>query len=263
VSVVERFESVHLQAFTREISPSIVRCELTHLSRVAIDVARARAQHRAYESILEALGYAVTRLPADDDMPDSVFIEDTAVVLPDVAIITRPGAAARGRETEAVAEALAPLRPLVLMTPPATLDGGDVLVVGRTLFVGRTTRTNQAGIDQLTEAAAPFGYQIVTAEPRGCLHLKSAATALDESTVLLDPRCLSAGVMAGLTCLTIDAAEPGAANVLSAAGRVLCAAASPRTADRISRAGFEVMLVETSEVAKAEGALTCCSLLID
>jgi dimethylargininase len=250
-------------AFTREISGAISRCELTHISRVPIDLARARAQHRAYEAALESLGCRVIRLPADDDMADSVFIEDTAVVLPDIAIITRPGAESRRKETAAVADALAPLRSLRLMTPPATLDGGDVVVVGRTMYVGRTRRTNDAGVERLREAAAPFGYRVAVLEPRGCLHLKSAATALDESTVLIDPRCLSAGVMAGFTCLTIDPAEPGAANVLSVAGRVLCAAASPRTADRISRAGFEVLLVETSELAKAEGALTCCSLLVD
>lgn len=250
-------------ALTREISPAIVRCELTHVPRVPIDIARARVQHRAYESVLESLGCRVTRLPADDEMPDSVFIEDTAVVLPDVAIITRPGAASRERETEAVAEALAPLRPLVLMTPPATLDGGDVLVSGHTMFVGRTARTNAAGIGQLTQAAAPFGYRMVVVEPRGCLHLKSAATSLDDSTLLIDPRRVSPDAMSGFRCLEIDPSEPGAANVLAVARRVLCAAQFPRTADRLSRDRFEIVLVHADELAKAEGALTCCSVLVE
>jgi dimethylargininase len=250
-------------AVTRDISPAIVRCELTHVPRVTIDIARARQQHRRYESVLESLGCRVMRLPAADDMPDSVFIEDTAVVLPNVAIITRPGATSRERETEAVAEALAPHRPLVLMTPPATLDGGDVLVSGRTVFVGRTARTNETGIEQLTEAATPFGYRMVTVEPRGCLHLKSAATRLDDSTLLINPSWISPGVMSKFECLEIDPSEPGAANVLSVGGRIVCAAAYPRTADRLSRSGFEIVLADADELAKAKGALTCCSVIFD
>jgi dimethylargininase len=250
-------------AFTREISPAIVRCELTHLKRVPIDLARARIQHRAYESTLESLGCTVRRLPSGTDMPDSVFIEDTAVVLDAVAIITQPGAESRRRETDAVADALAPLRPLVLMTPPATLDGGDVLVVGRTVFVGRTARTNEAGIDQLRESATPFRYRIVIVEPRGCLHLKSAVTALDGQTVLINPLWVTGTALAGFRCLEVDPMEQGAANVLTVADRIICPAAYPRTADRLSRAGFAVITLEADELAKAEGALTCCSVLVE
>jgi dimethylargininase len=251
-----------LVALTRAISTAIANCELTHAPRVPLDVVRARAQHRMYEETLTSLGCTVTRLAAGDDMPDSVFIEDTAVVLPDVAIITRPGAESRRGETDAVAEVLAQLRPLVLMTPPATLDGGDVLVVRRTIFVGRTARTNAAGVEQLREAAMPFGYDVIPVEPRGCLHLKSAVTALDEHTVLINPAWVSADSLAGFTCLEVDPSEPGAANVLSLSGRVVCAAAYPRTADRLSRAKFEIVTVEADELAKAEGALTCCSVIV-
>jgi dimethylargininase len=212
--------------------------------------------------MLESVGYAVTRLPADDEMADSVFVEDTAVVLPDVAIIARPGAASRRRETAAVADALSALRPLVLMTPPATLDGGDVVVAGRTAFVGRTSRTNDEGIKQFREAAAPFGYEIVVVEPSGCLHLKSAVTALDERTVLINPRWVESRVLAGVRCLEVDPDEPAAANVLSVAGRIICPAAHPRTAERLARHGFAVAPLDADELAKAEGALTCCSLLV-
>jgi dimethylargininase len=250
-------------ALTREISPAIVRCELTHLARAPIDLARARAQHRAYEAMLESAGYAVTRLPADDEMADSVFVEDTAIVLPDVAIITRPGAESRRRETDAVADALAAMRPLVLMTPPATLDGGDVLVAGRTVFVGRTSRTNDGGIEQFRDAAAPFGYTILVVKPRGCLHLKSAVTALDQRTVLINPRSVERDALAGMRCLDVDPEEPAAANVLSVAGRIICSAAYPRTAERLSRDGFAVVPLDVDELAKAEGALTCCSLLVE
>jgi dimethylargininase len=250
-------------AITREVSAAIVRCELTHLQRAPIDVTRAQAQHRAYEMALESLGCEIRRLPADPDMPDSVFIEDTAVVLPDVAIVTRPGAGSRRREIDAVADALALVRPLVLMTPPATLDGGDVLVVDRTVFVGRSTRTNDAGIEQLREAVTPFGCTVVAIETRGCLHLKSAVTALDPATLLMNPVWVPRDSLRGFAAVDVDPSEPSAANVVSIRRRVLAAAAYPRTAERLSRAGFDVTIVEADELAKAEGALTCCSLLVE
>src|SRR5947207_3042963 len=141
-----------LIAITREISPAIVRCELTHLTRVPIDLDRARAQHAAYERALAAMGCTVERLETGDAMPDSVFIEDTAIVFDELAIVTRPGAESRRGETEAVAQALQPRRPLIRIEPPATIDGGDVLVAGRAVFVGRTGRTNAAAVEQLRRA---------------------------------------------------------------------------------------------------------------
>ena len=163
-------------ALTREISPALADCELTHLAREPVDVARARRQHAVYEQALAALGCTVHRLAAGDDMPDSVFIEDTAVVVDEVAVITRPGAPSRRAETAAVADALAPYRPLVRIDPPGTLDGGDVLVAGRTVFAGRSARTNDAGIEQLRGALAGFGYTVQAVPVDGCLHLKTAAT---------------------------------------------------------------------------------------
>jgi dimethylargininase len=249
-------------AFTRDISPALARCELTHVERTPIDLVRAHAQHRAYEQALQSLGCEVTRLPADDDMPDSVFIEDTAVVLPDLAVVTRPGAESRRRECDTVADALAAVRPLVLMTPPATLDGGDVLVADRTVFVGRSTRTNDAGIEQLREAVTPFGYTIVVVQPRGCLHLKSAVTMVDSKTLLLNPAWVTSDAFRAFSCISVDPSEAGAANVVSIGGRLICAAAYPRTTELLSRAGNVVTVVEVDELAKAEGALTCCSLLV-
>jgi dimethylargininase len=249
-------------ALTREVSPAIVRCELTHLARAPLDLVRARAQHRDYERALVAAGCRVQRLPAGDGMPDSVFIEDTAVVLPEVAVLARPGAVSRRIEVPAVAEALAPHRLLAWMEEPATLDGGDVLVLGRTVFVGRSTRTNAVGVAQLEAILAPFGYALTAVETRGCLHLKSAVTALDDRTVLFNREWVSPEVFGGFDCVGIDPREPGAANVVSVGGWVICATAYPRTSDRLARRGLAVISIDAGELAKAEGALTCGSLLV-
>jgi dimethylargininase len=249
-------------ALTRDVSDAIVRCELTHVPREPIDVALARVQHEEYERALESLGCTVCRLPADDTMPDSVFIEDTAVVLPELAIVARPGAESRRREVAAVREALAPLRRLFDIEDPGTLDGGDVLVAGRAIFAGRSTRTNDAGIEQLRRATAPHGYTLHAVLTSGCLHLKSAATALNPETVLLNPAWIAPRVFAGYDCIDIDPAEAAAANVVSVNGRLIAGAAFTRTAERLECRGFEVVRVDARELARAEGALTCCSLLV-
>lgn len=249
-------------ALTRGVSDAIVRCELTHVPREPIDVALARVQHQEYERALESLGCTVCRLPADDTMPDSVFIEDTAVVLPEVAIVARPGAESRRHEVAAVREALVPLRAIVDIEEPGTLDGGDVLVAGRAIFVGRSTRTNDAGIQQLRRAAAPHGYTVHSVLTSGCLHLKSAATALNPETVLVNPALIARSVFAAYDCIDVDPSETAAANVVSVNGRLIAGAVFTRTRERLERRGFSVVRVDARELARAEGALTCCSLLV-
>jgi dimethylargininase len=250
-------------AITREVSPSIAACELTHRAREPIDVNRARSQHVDYERALEHLGCAIRRLTAGADMPDSVFVEDIAVVLDEVAVVTCPGALSRRREVAAVAEALSRYRAVVQMEMPATMDGGDVLVVGRTIFVGRTSRTNGAGIERLRNAVQPFGYSVTPASVRECLHLKSAITALDDQTLLVNPRWASEEEFKRFELLDVDLSEPAAANVVRVGGDLLCAAAFPRTRERLERRGFRVTSVDVSELAKAEGAVTCCSLIFN
>jgi len=249
-------------ALTREISSAIGLCQLTHLAREPIDLLLARAQHQAYERALERLRCAVQRLPADETMPDSVFIEDTAVVLPEIAIIARPGAEARRLEVTAVAAALEPLRRLFHIGSPGTLDGGDVLAIGRTIFVGRSTRTNDAGVEQLRAAVAPFGYAVEPVSTSGCLHLKSAVTAIDERTVLINPRWVSREPFQACRQIDVDPSEPGAANIVSVGGQVIAAASFPLTCARLEEHGLRVTRVDASELAKAEGALTCCSVLV-
>lgn len=252
-----------LIALTRAVSPTLAACELTHIERAPIDVERARAQHDAYEDCLRALGCDVRRLPPEPAMPDAVFVEDTAVVLPELALITHPGAASRRGETASAAAALQAFRPLVRIQPPATLDGGDVLVAGRRVFVGRSTRTTAAAVEQMRAALGPLGYEVRALPVSGVLHLKSAATAVAPGMVLVNPRWADARAFAGLETIEVDPREPRGANALNVAGTVVYAADFPRTRERLESRGLRVRIVEMDELAKAEAAVTCCSLLFE
>ena len=252
-----------LIAVTREISPSIQNCELTHLQREPIDLDRARAQHRQYEQCLSDLGCKIVSLPAEPELPDSVFVEDTAIVLDELAVITRPGAVSRRPETASVAAALAPWRPLFHLGPPGTLDGGDVLVAGRRVFVGRSLRSDEAGYGQLRDLLAPRGYTVVPVPVRGCLHLKSAVTAVAADRLLVNPAWVDGSVFAGLGTVDVDPAEPHAANALRIGDSIVFPAAFERTRRRLEGAGIGVVTVDISELARAEGAVTCCSLVFE
>ncbi len=249
-------------ALTREVSPRIVECELVHLARTPIDVGRARSQHAEYERALRSMGVDVRRVAPAPDHPDAVFLEDAAVVLDEVAVITRPGALSRRGELAAVEEGLRPLRKLARITEPGTVDGGDVLVAGRRVFVGRTSRTNEEGITQMRRLLAPFGYTVEGVAVTGCLHLKSAATAIDDATLLANPAWVSPEALAALELVTVDPAEPMAANIVRVGDRHLYARSYPRTLDRLIARGLSPTLVDADELAKAEGAVTCCSLLV-
>lgn len=252
-----------LTALTRDISASLASCELTHLPRVTIDLARARAQHREYEQALADAGCRVERLPSSPDMPDSVFVEDIAIAFDELAIVTRPGAESRRNEVPGVASALEPHRRLHFIVPPATLDGGDVLVAGRRVFVGRSSRTNADAITQVRNILAPHGYTVCAAMVRGCLHLKSAVTAVADDVLLMNPEWIARDAFNGFHIVEIDAAEPMAANALLVKDVVIYPSAFPRTAERLARRGLNVRTVDASELAKAEGAVTCCSVIFE
>jgi len=243
------------------VSPAIGRCELSYLEREPIDVGLAERQHLAYERCLADLGCAVTSLPSEPALPDSVFVEDTAVVLDELAVVTRPGAVSRRPETASVAAALAPWRPLLYLGSPGTLDGGDVLVVGRRIFVGRSLRSDEAGCGQLRDLLAPRGYAVVPVPVRGCLHLKSAVTAVAADRLLVSPARVDGSAFAGLGIIDVDPAEPHAANALRIGDSVVFPAAFERTRRRLEGAGIRVVTVDVSELARAEGAVTCCSLV--
>jgi dimethylargininase len=250
-------------AITREVSPSLGDCQLTHVARTAIDIARADAQHRAYQRTLAALGCRVLTLEAEPSMPDAVFVEDVAIVLDEVAVMTRPGAASRRGEGATVAELLARYRPLRRLEAPGTLDGGDVLRVGRTLYVGESSRSNADGTRQLQELVDDFGYRVQPVPIRGCLHLKSAVTAPRDDTLLLQPEWIDAASFPGFRIIEVDPGEAHAANVLRIGDGVVMPECFPRTAQRLREAGIDVTTVDVSELQKAEGATTCCSLVFE
>jgi len=252
-----------LMAFTRGVSAAITRCELTYLKRATVDWALARAQHATYERRLQDVGCRVTRLAAGASLPDSVFIEDTAVVFDELAVITRPGAACRRAETPAVAAALHRYRSLAWIEAPGAMDGGDVLVTGHRVLVGLSIRTNRAAAVQLRAILAPFGYSVEEIEVRGCLHLKSAVTQIGENLLLMNPAWLPPGPFASFDRIAVDPQEPRAANALLAGGRIIFPAVFPRTREHLEQLGLRVCCVNASELAKAEGALTCCSLIFE
>ncbi len=250
-------------AITRAVSRAILECELTHLEREPIDLERARAQHTAYEAALEDLGCRIARLPEEPELPDAVFVEDTAIVLDEIAVLTRPGAASRRPEVDSIGRALAPYRRVERLSAPATLDGGDVLRLGRRIFVGLSSRSNRAGVEALAAHAAPFGYQVLGVELGACLHLKSAVTSPAPGTVLFNPAWIDPRLLGDVEAIAIHPDEPYAANGIDLEGVFLYPTAFPRTAEILTRHGIRVSLVDVSELAKAEGAVTCCSLILD
>jgi dimethylargininase len=242
----------------RSVSACFDRCLRT--GPVAPDPARAREQHAAYCVALAEHGVGLIMLPSEEEAPDACFVEDTAVILGDDMVLTRPGAPERRAEVETIGRALASRGRLHPMVEPARLDGGDVMRVGMRLFVGMTGRSDRAGLEQLAGVAAALGFTVHAVPLAAGLHLKSAATVVDETTVVvyaadLDP---SAFVAAGLEVLITD--EPAAGNVLALGGRVLVSAAAPRFAAQLAARGLEVTALELSEFHRADGALTCLSL---
>ena len=250
-------------AVTRAVGACLAHCELTHVARSAIDVELAAEQHRRYEQALQALGCRVVSLPEEPALPDAVFVEDVALVLDEVAVMTRPGAESRRAELASVAAVLAGFRPLLEMREPATLDGGDVLRLGRTLHVGRSGRSNEAGIRQLRELVSPYGYQVQAHALRDCLHLKSAVTQVADDVLLVQPAWMQPEEFPGYRHIAVDPAEPHAANALRIGAHVVYPACFPRTFERLRHAGMAVATVDVSELQKAEGAVTCCSLVFE
>lgn len=251
-----------LLAYTRAVSPTLGACELTHLERTPIDVSRAVAEHAAYERTLRRLGANVRRLEAAPHLPDAVFVEDTAIVFDEIAIITRPGAESRRPECHAVAASLAAHRSLAFIEEPATLDGGDVLVDGERVYVGRSSRTNDAAIARLAGVLHPLGYRVIPVEFGGCLHLKSAVTRVGDGLLLLNPAWVEASVFAGERFVAVDPREPHAANALAVAGAVIHPQQYPHTRARLEAEGLRVEPVDTTELTKAEAGVTCCSLIV-
>jgi len=250
-----------LTAITRAVSPAIVNCELSFIDRKPIDLTKAREQHHAYEKLLGKLGARVISLPAEPGLPDSMFVEDPAIVLDELAVILPLGTATRRREAPSVAQALAKFRKLEYVSLPGTLESGDVLRIGGKLFVGLTRRSNAEGIRQLAAILAPHNYEVIAVPVSGCLHLKSAVTHLGGNTLLANRAWFDTTPLAGYEWIDVDPAEPHAANALALADTIIFPASFPRTRAHIETHGFHVTSIDISELQKAESGLTCSSLL--
>lgn len=252
-----------LTAITRGVSASLATGELTFRDRVPIDVSLARRQHEEYEQALSRLGVRIDHLPAEDALPDAVFVEDAGMVLDEIAIVTVPGAASRRAETESMAHAMGRYRPVQRLSAPATLDGGDVVRVDRTLYVGLSSRTNAAGIDQLGALASPLGYTVRAVPVKGALHLKTACTYAGRGVLLANPEWAAMRAFSDIDVLTVDDSEPWGGSVLAIGGTLVMPASFPRTRAKLEARGFTVAPVDLSELQKAEGGPTCLSIVFD
>jgi dimethylargininase len=252
-----------LIAITRAVSPTLAECELTHRPRDPINVAAAVAEHAAYEETLRALGATIVRAPAAPTLPDAVFVEDTAIVVPEAAVLTRPGTPTRRGEVASMATTLGAYRPLRWIQAPGTLDGGDVLRLGRRLYVGLSTRSNREGIAQLGTLLAEWDYTVSAVVLQDCLHLKSAVTQISEHQLLVNPRYVRPDCFGAMDTVSVAPGEPDAANALLIAGAVVYPAHHRATAERLERADARVVRVPAAEIAKAEGGVTCCSVLVE
>jgi dimethylargininase len=252
-------------AYTRAVGPRLAECALTHLGRVKIDVPRAVGQHARYEQALRDAGCEIRRLPPLPDAPDGVFVEDTALLLEGQAIITRPGIASRALEVESTASALAEFLPVHHLAG-GRLDGGDVLRAGLTLFVGRSARTDEAGMTALRAVVGDLGFSVVPIAMGDCLHLKSAATwlgpdAAGRTAMLVNLGWIDTAPFTDLNCLAVDPGEPWAANTLRLGDQLLVSAGNPRTHAMLGARGYDLCILDISELQKAEAALTCMSLI--
>lgn len=248
-------------ALTRAVSPLIAKCELTHLDRIPIDFERTQKEHDEYERTLADLGCRIEHVQPAPDLPDGVFVEDAAIVLNEIAIITRPGADSRRPETVSVANALARYRKLAHVDPPGQIEGGDVLRVGKNLFIGISSRTNKSGIEQVSEIVKPHGYRVTPVPVTGCLHLKSAVMQVADETLLINREWIDSTAFAGFRLIDVDDDEPFGANALMIDGTVVYPTGFPATSDKMERAGIKLRLLDVTELRKAEAGVTCCSLI--
>jgi dimethylargininase len=252
-----------LTAITRAVSPGIVHCELTFVAREPINLEKAEEQHRAYQRLLENLGARVISLPAEPELPDSMFVEDPAIVLDQLAIIFPLGTESRRPEAASITQALSKFRKLACVELPGQVEGGDILRIGRRLFAGLSSRTNAEGLRQLASILSPYGYEVVSVPVTGCLHLKSAVTCIGRDTLLANRAWFDTKPLAGFEWIDVAPDEPHAANALALGDTVIFPASFPHTRDRLEARGFCVAPLDISELQKAESGLTCSSLLFD
>jgi dimethylargininase len=252
-----------LTAITKKVSSALVNCELSFIARKPIDMDKARAQHHAYEELLGELGARVISLPEEPELPDSMFVEDPAIVLDELAVICPLGTESRRKEAPLLAAALEKYRKLEYIKLPGTLEGGDVLRAGKKVLVGITARSNPEGIRQFAVILEKFGYDVTGVRVTGCLHLKSAVTELGRNTLLGNRAWFDWRRLVGFEWVDVDPVEPHAGNALAIGDKVIFPASFPKTREKIEASGFKVLPLDISELQKAESGLTCSSLLFE
>lgn len=252
-----------LTALTRQVSDAMNECQLTYAERQSINIEKAQLQHQNYERYLESAGIKVISLETDSSLPDCTFVEDTAIVTDELAIITHMGAVSRRAESAKIVSALEKFRPLEFINNSGNIEGGDVIKVGKTLYVGISSRTNLDGIKQLTQILFPYKYEIVPVKVHGCLHLSTGATFLGNQTFLVNPRWIDISEFERFDIVTVAENESWAGNTLNLKGKILLSESSLRTAEKISKKGFEVATIDISELEKAEAGLTCMCVLFE
>jgi len=248
-----------VRALVRRPGPRLVDGLVTHISRQVVDTDLAARQWANYVEVLSDAGWETVEVPPADDCPDATFIEDTVVMFDDLAVACRPGADQRRPEvagTAAVVKSLGYRSRTI--TAPGTLDGGDVLKVDRTVYVGIGGRTNHAGADELNRFVQPLGFRVVTVPTTKVLHLKSAVTALSDGTVIGYPPLVDDPAIFERFMAVPE--EAGSHVVLLGGQRLLMSSAAPRTADLLAGMGYEPIVVDISEFEKLEGCVTCLSV---
>ena len=250
-----------LTAITRDVNTGIGSCELTFLPRVGIDTDLALEQHRQYQLALASLGCEVINVPTQPGLVDSVFIEDTAMVLDEIAVLCRPGAASRRPEVDGVEAVLRKYRALESIRPPGTLDGGDLLRIDKVIYAGLSKRSNQSGIAQLRGIVADYGFSVKVVETTKCLHLKSAVSAVAAGSLLINADWICRSAFQDYELIDVDKAEAHASNALLVGRNVIYPTSFPRTMEKLLARGISVLPIDVSELQKAEGGVTCCSLI--
>ncbi|MEA3501306.1 MAG: arginine deiminase-related protein [Actinomycetota bacterium] len=249
-------------AITRPTGRELRDCELTHIDRIPIDVERACAQHDDYLEVLRSLGVEVVELPRLPEHPDAVFVEDTALVLPEIAVLLRPGAESRRGEVPSMAASLTDYRECREMAAPATLDGGDTIVFGERVLVGQTARSNPAGIAALADLLSPIGYTVEAVPVHGVLHLKSATTVVNDETLIVHSPYVDL-TSVGARLLEAHPDEPQGANVVRVGDTLLVDASAPQTLTMLASYVDSIVEVHVDEFAKAEGAISCKSVIFE
>lgn len=258
-------KTTNLQAIVRRPCPEIAQCALTYIERSPIHFETLKEQHRHYCETLKKLGLSVKVLPEDSSHPDSVFVEDPAVIFDEMAFLNRLGVPSRQGETLSLREHLSPYRSTHQITPPGTLEGGDVLQVDRKVFVGISKRTNLEAIEQIQIQLKSYDYEVIPLELKECLHLKTACTYIGQQTFILNPQWVRKDFFCSAfpqyKALTVHPSEPFAANTIKVGHTLITSASAPQTNQSLIAKGFSIQTLDISEVEKAEGGLTCLSLI--